>query len=133
MIIQWKESRILGLSVPGKSALAFVLSPGVNIVPDNIWAACQKQKSVKAKIEKKTLVMIEGTVEETEQKGPGGKVMDQPKITVTSKEPWKLTAPVARELVPDTHSIDVLEAWLKNEAKDEIRALLSNKITEMKK
>lgn len=134
MIIKNTASRIIGVAINGQAKTPFILKPGVNVLDDKVWEQLWLQKQVQLKIEDGTLVPIGVESEEVDAKGPGGKLEGHKKLVVkSSKNPWKLKAENAVALAKETLDVDLLEKWLSKEARDEVRAAVSNKLDEMKK
>lgn len=128
MIIHWKGARLLALSEKTS------LMPGINIVADSEWKGYVQSKGIKRKMKTGQLELIAGKVETEPLKGSGGVLVPgKEKVTLTSKDPWKLEPNEALRVVELTLDIKTLEVWQKNESREEIRLAILQQIDKMKK
>jgi len=151
MIVNWKGDGLKVISVidasSGKKVITgtVTLLPGHNIVKDTDWENMEKQDSLQLSIKSGRLVPIgkqaekvikENVVKIVEEEDEDGNISKKKKIEkkekkITATEPILLKdmkAEEARQIVKDTYNLETLEAWRKDEGRDEIRAEIANQI-----
>jgi len=151
MIINWKKPKagvkvIPLLSDDGRIEKNIMFLPGYNEVSEADWNKARKHEQVQDYIKRGFFEEV-GTVKEEvvevpvmdkkgkEVKDEAGKVKTEKKKVEVIEEVKlsELDAEKALSIVNDTYMIDTLEAWRKEEGRDEIRAAIANQIEKINK
>lgn len=141
MIIFWKRDRlnvvpVLGTPVEGsKNKVAptistIILRPGYNEIPDDVWESIQD--SLKEKLANGSLEIMAKEVEidtkEKDKEGNKKKKIVQKGLELKDIEPHKIDT-----MLKQTNDPELLEKWLKKEAREDVRISIRNRLEELKK
>ena len=151
MIINWKGSGLKTASVLGEVEIegkkkvtitkTLVFQPGCNVVDDKEWEELKKNKMIQLEMQhglfeevgKKVIKKVTEEVE-VEEDGKKKKEKVEKNIEVTESATLKdLDPEKALEVIKDTFNLETLNAWRKEEARDEIRAAISNQVEFIKR
>lgn len=120
MILNNKQSRPVVTTSPTVGTL--VLFPGVNEIPDDVYAGVKPQLEGAGLFLNKLL-----------EEGPTKEVKDGSKLAAVGKSLAECSPEQAQTLITETFDVKLLEKWRKLEKRDEIRLAIANQLDEIKK
>ena len=144
MIVSWKKEKggkdvagVLVIPVMDEGTVVGheTLLPGHNEIDDDKWETIKKTTAITKHIEAGNIQEVYEEVEEearSRRRGAAGDDKETKKIAKKVKKLTKMSPKKAREIVQDTWTLPTLEAWLDEEGRDEIRAVIQNQIQEIK-
>lgn len=120
MILNNKQSR--PVVTTSKTLGSLVLLPGVNELPDEVYAEVKPQLEGAGLFKGKLL-----------EEGPTREVKDGSKLAAVGKSLSECTAEQAQLLIAETFDVKLLDKWRKLEKRDEVRLAIANQLDEIKK
>ena len=109
MLVQNKEKRVLGPPAGGEGNEPVVLKPGINDVPDDVWARCRNSKFVKQRMDCDEPTLVE--VGAAPDKGLAGMDMIR-----------------ALEVVKGTLDLAMLHEWVEGEKRKKVKDAVQRQI-----
>lgn len=128
MIVNWKPQRLNVVPIGKGNGGNFVLKPGTNNVPGKIWEKIKP--NLKKHLERGDLTIenVKEIEKEKIVKGKDGKEKIEKKKVTEAVSFEKLSPEKARKIIEECNDIDSLTKWREKETRDEVRALLKDRI-----